>query len=58
MRKDPTEIEALRRAAHGVDRVMARIPGEMAFAGRSEREVSRQLAPLTVSEGHDVAESP
>ncbi len=56
MIKDAKEIELLREAAHGVDRVMARIPKEVRFAGRTEREVSRQLIEMTVEEGHDVAE--
>jgi Xaa-Pro aminopeptidase len=56
MRKDATEIELLRQAARGVDRVMARIPIEVVFAGRTEAEVSRDLAALTVEEGHDSAE--
>ena len=56
MRKDPEEIEALRQAAHAVDRVMARIPSEVRFAGRRERDVARDLAALTLDEGHDVAE--
>ncbi len=51
--KDQDEIDLLRRAAHAVDRVMARIPGEVRFSGRSESEVSRDLAELTVDEGHD-----
>ena len=55
MRKDPDEIEALRSAAHGVDRVMARIPEEVVFGGRTEREVARRLSEMTVEEGHDVA---
>jgi D-alanyl-D-alanine dipeptidase len=55
MIKDTAEIDLLRQAAHGVDRVMARIPGEVAFAGRTEAEVSRHLSDLTVEEGHDVA---
>jgi Xaa-Pro aminopeptidase len=55
MIKDDAEIDLLRQAAHGVDRVMARIPGEVAFAGRTEAEVSRKLSDLTVEEGHEVA---
>ena len=55
MRKDAEEIEALRNAAHGVDRVMGRIPEDVVFAGRTEREVARVLAEMTVAEGHDVA---
>lgn len=54
--KDAAEVELLRLAAHGVDRVMARIPGEVGFSGRTEAEVARDLARLTVEEGHDDAE--
>lgn len=54
--KDPTEIDLLRRAAIAVDRVMERIATDVRFSGRSEREVARDLADLTVSEGHDTAE--
>ena len=56
MRKDTDEIEALRQAAHAVDRAMARIPGDVRFSGRTERDIARNLAELTVTEGHDVAE--
>jgi len=56
IRKDPAEIEMLRAAAHGVDRVMARIPEEVPFGGRTEIEVARHLSELTIEEGHDVAE--
>ena len=56
MRKDAAEIEILREAAHGVDRIMARVPAEVRFEGRTEREVSRQLMEMTLEEGHDVAE--
>ena len=56
MRKEQAEIELLRRAGNGVDRVMARIPNEVPFAGRTERDVSRQLRAMTIEEGHDVAE--
>lgn len=56
IRKDPVEIDHLRLAAHGVDRVMARIPGEIRFSGRTEADVARDLALLTVAEGHDTAE--
>ncbi|HET9261368.1 MAG TPA: Xaa-Pro peptidase family protein [Acidimicrobiia bacterium] len=54
--KDTDEIDLLRRAAHGVDRVMARVPTEVPFAGRTELEVARDLAEMTIEEGHDVAE--
>ena len=56
MRKEPAEIDALRRAAHGVDRVLERIPKEVPFAGRTEAEVARRLAAMTVEEGHLVAD--
>jgi Xaa-Pro aminopeptidase len=56
MRKDDEEIELLRSAAHAVDRVMARVTSEVVFSGRTEAEVARQLAALTVEEGHDTAE--
>lgn len=56
MRKDPEEIECLRNAAHGVDRVMARIPDEVKFEGRSEVDVARELQAMTVEEGHEVSE--
>lgn len=54
--KDADEIELLRRAAHGVDRVMTRVPNELTFAGRTELEIARALAEMTIEEGHDVAE--
>lgn len=56
MRKDMIEIEELRRAARGVDLVMGRIPDSVKFAGRSEREVARDLAAMTVEVGHDSSE--
>jgi Xaa-Pro aminopeptidase len=55
MRKEPGEIEALRAAAHGVDRVLARIPQEVSFSGRTEAQVSADLRAMTVEEGHQVA---
>lgn len=56
LRKDQAEIDLLREAAHAVDRVMRRMPGEVAMAGRKEQDVARDLAALTVEEGHDLAE--
>jgi len=53
--KEPAEIELLRRAAQGVDRVMRRVSDELRFAGRTEVEVARDLAEMTVVEGHDEA---
>ncbi len=54
--KDSEEVACLRNAAHGVDRVMARIPSEVRFTGRTEAEIARDLREMTVEEGHDVAE--
>jgi D-alanyl-D-alanine dipeptidase len=55
MIKEPAEIAALGAAAAAVDRVLARIPGEVRFAGRSEVDISRDLAAMTVEEGHETA---
>lgn len=55
MRKEPGEIDLLRAAAEGVDRVLARVPLEIRFSGRTEREVARDFQEMTVTEGHDVA---
>ena len=54
MRKDPEEADALQRAAHATDRVAARLR-EQRFSGRSEAELSRLVADMTVEEGHQVA---
>ena len=54
MRKDPEELDALRRAAHGTDRVAARLR-ELRFSGRTEVELSRRVAAMTVEEGHQAA---
>ena len=56
IRKEPGEIELLRRAAHGVDRIMGRMQVDVPFSGRVEREVARDLAELTIGEGHESAE--
>jgi len=55
IRKDPDEIDTLRMAAAGVDRVLERVPQDVQFEGRSERQVAADLARLMVEEGHDVA---
>ena len=54
MRKDSAEIEALRSAGQAADRVVARLREER-FSGRTEREMSRLIADMTVEEGHEVA---
>jgi Xaa-Pro aminopeptidase len=57
-RKDPEEIDWLRRAAAAVDRVLSRVQEDVRFGGRTEREVARDFSELTVAEGHDVAWDP
>jgi D-alanyl-D-alanine dipeptidase len=51
MRKDASEIEALRTVAHGADRAYAKLR-ERAFAGRSERDVAAEVGELLRGEGH------
>jgi Xaa-Pro aminopeptidase len=53
MRKEPGEIDRLRRAAEATDRVLARIPSEVQFAGRAQSAVAADFARMTVEEGHD-----
>jgi Xaa-Pro aminopeptidase len=52
--KDAPEIDALREAADGVDRVVNRLR-DAKFSGRTERDLARQVAAWTVEEGHDQA---
>lgn len=54
--KAEDEVDALRRAARAVDRVLARVPSEVPFSGRTEAEVAEGLRRMTVEEGHDAAE--
>nr|WP_245694936.1 Xaa-Pro peptidase family protein [Streptomyces antibioticus] len=51
IRKAPDEAEALRRAGAAIDRVHSRM-GEWLRAGRTEREVGRDIADAIVAEGH------
>jgi Xaa-Pro aminopeptidase len=51
IRKSPDEITALREAGAAIDRVQARM-GEWLRAGRTEREVGRDIADAIVTEGH------
>jgi Xaa-Pro aminopeptidase len=51
IRKSPAEVEALRRAAHAIDRVHAGM-GEWLSAGRTEAEVGRDIADAIIAEGH------
>ena len=54
MRKDPAELDALRRAAQATDRVAARLQ-EIRFSGKTESDLSRLVAAMTVEEGHQAA---
>ena len=51
IRKSADEIDALREAGAAIDRVHARI-GEWLRAGRTEREVGRDISDAIVTEGH------
>jgi Xaa-Pro aminopeptidase len=52
MRKSAVEAEALRRAGAAIDRVHARM-GEFLRAGRTERQVGRDIADAIIAEGHE-----
>ena len=54
MRKEPEEVRWLRAAAEATDRVVARLDDQR-FSGRTERELSRLVADMTLEEGHDLA---
>jgi Xaa-Pro aminopeptidase len=51
MRKSAAEIDALREAGSAIDRVHRMVP-ELLRAGRSEREVGRDIAEAILAEGH------
>ncbi|HEX3779173.1 MAG TPA: Xaa-Pro peptidase family protein [Pseudonocardiaceae bacterium] len=51
MRKDASEIAALRAAGEAIDRVHARV-GEWLRPGRTEAEVGADIAAAIVAEGH------
>lgn len=51
MRKTPSEIEALARAGAAIDAVHAHVPAWLR-AGRTEREVGRDIAEAIVAAGH------
>ncbi|GAA3569722.1 Xaa-Pro peptidase family protein [Amycolatopsis ultiminotia] len=55
MRKDATEIAALRAAGEAIDRVHARM-GEWLRAGRTEAEVGADITAAIVAEGHTHAD--
>ncbi|WP_041439564.1 MULTISPECIES: M24 family metallopeptidase [Thermomonospora] len=50
-RKSPAEIAALREAGAAIDRVHRQVPA-LLKAGRTEREVGRDIAEAIVAEGH------
>lgn len=52
MRKDADEVDALRRAGAGADRVASALAGEK-VAGRTEREISRWISEALIAEGHE-----
>jgi Xaa-Pro aminopeptidase len=52
VRKDATELEALRLVSESADRAYARMLTRP-FAGRTEREIGAELAGLLRAEGHD-----
>ncbi|MGH8911048.1 MAG: M24 family metallopeptidase [Acidimicrobiia bacterium] len=53
IRKEPGEVDLLRRAAHAADRVAARL-ADVKMSGMTERELSHQVGRWTVEEGHDI----
>ena len=55
MRKDADEIALLRAAAHAADRVITAIANGP-LVGRTEAEVSREIADRLEAEGHDFGE--
>ncbi len=54
VRKEPAEIDLLRRAAHAADRVAARL-ADSTMSGLTERELSHRVGQWIVEEGHDLA---
>jgi Xaa-Pro aminopeptidase len=55
MRKSPAEVAALRRAGAAIDRVHRRM-GEWLRAGRTEREVAKDIADAIVAAGHETVD--
>lgn len=51
MIKDPSEIDALRKAGAAIDRVHARVP-EFLVPGRTEADVAADIAEAILAEGH------
>ena len=51
--KDPSEVDALRRAAAAADRVATQlVGGEIPLVGRTEADVSRDIGERLLAEGH------
>ena len=55
IRKEPGEIAFLREAGLAADRVLSRVPDEVRFSGRTEREIAKDFVDMTLEEGHEVA---
>lgn len=55
LRKDAAEVEALREAGRAIDAVHTQVPSVLQ-AGRTEREVGRDLADLIFQTGHVTAD--
>lgn len=55
MRKSAAEVAALREAGAAIDRVHRRVPG-LLKAGRTEREVGKDIAEAIVAEGHSMVD--
>ncbi|MFG1946475.1 M24 family metallopeptidase [Nonomuraea sp. NPDC048826] len=51
MRKSPAEVAALREAGEAIDEVHRQVPGFLR-AGRTEREVARDIAEAILASGH------
>jgi Xaa-Pro aminopeptidase len=54
MRKEPAELDCLRRAAGAADRVVERLARHR-FGGKSEQRVAREIGEMVVEEGHESA---
>ncbi|MFI9556828.1 M24 family metallopeptidase [Nonomuraea endophytica] len=55
MRKSPAEVEALREAGEAIDAVHRQVPGFLR-AGRTEREVGRDIADAILAAGHETVD--
>ncbi|GAA5058631.1 Xaa-Pro aminopeptidase [Thermocatellispora tengchongensis] len=55
MRKSPAEAAALAEAGAAIDAVHAQVPGFLR-AGRTEREVGRDIADAIIAAGHDTVD--